>query len=211
MPKVSAAKRRTSQVTQSRILSAAEHLFAKKGFDKTTLRQIAQESGANVAMVYYYFRNKEDLYWSILEYAAKKINSELQKAASLTKDDDPAKALFRIIEVYLNLFSQHPQPTQILFREVIDGGDRLAIISEKYIGRDLSIIAELITKGIENGQFKKGLDARWLALDLIGVILIYFGYRPIYNKLFTPETREKLQGKELAHHIYDLLIGVLTK
>ena len=61
MPKVSAAKRRTSQVTQSRILSAAEHLFAKKGFDKTTLRQIAQESGANVAMVYYYFNNKEVL------------------------------------------------------------------------------------------------------------------------------------------------------
>jgi AcrR family transcriptional regulator len=210
MPKISPAKRRTSQITQARILSAAERLFAKKGFDKTRIREIARESGANVAMVYYYFGNKEDLYWAILEYAAKKLNTELQKAASMEREEDPAQALFRIIEVYLNFFSQHPQPTQILFREVIDGGSRLALISEKYIGRDLSIITNLIEKGIEKGIFKP-LDARWLALDLIGVILVYFGYRPIYNRLFPPQDREKLQGKELANHIYDLLLGALTK
>jgi len=210
MPKVTSGKRTTSQVTQARILSAAENLFAKKGFDKTRIREIARESGSNVAMVYYYFGNKEDLYWAILEYAAKKLNAELQKAASLDKDDDPAQALFRVIEVYLDFFSRHPQPTQILFREVIDGGDRLATISEKYIGRDLAIIVNLIEKGIEKGIFKP-LDARWLALDLIGVILIYFGYRPIYNRLFPPQEREKLQGRQLADHIYQLLIGALTK
>src|SRR5262249_22097508 len=49
--------------TQERLLRAAGELFAEKGFEGTTVREICQRAGAgNIAAVNYYFRDKERLY-----------------------------------------------------------------------------------------------------------------------------------------------------
>jgi AcrR family transcriptional regulator len=48
--------------TRERILDAAERLFAQAGFDGTSMRQITQAAGVNVAAVNYHFGTKEDLY-----------------------------------------------------------------------------------------------------------------------------------------------------
>ena len=46
-----------------RILLAAKKLFAKQGFDGTSVRQICEEAGANVALVSYYFGGKEKVFY----------------------------------------------------------------------------------------------------------------------------------------------------
>ncbi len=48
--------------TRDRIVEAAGVLFARRGFEATTIRDICQAAGANVAAVNYYFRDKERLY-----------------------------------------------------------------------------------------------------------------------------------------------------
>ena len=55
------------QDTRESILKSAERLFAEKGFELTTVREIAQGSGVNVAMIYYYFKTKEGLHQEIIE------------------------------------------------------------------------------------------------------------------------------------------------
>jgi AcrR family transcriptional regulator len=54
---------------QRKIINTARELFVKKGFKGTTVRDIATESGTNVAMVNYYFRSKEKLFDAIFEEA----------------------------------------------------------------------------------------------------------------------------------------------
>lgn len=49
------------------ILLAAERLFAQKGFSKTTLRDLSRESGANTALVSYYFGSKKGLRRAVIE------------------------------------------------------------------------------------------------------------------------------------------------
>src|SRR4029453_16523245 len=56
-----ATPRRTPGDARERILVAAELLFAKRGVDKTSTRDITTEAGVNVASVNYYFRSKEAL------------------------------------------------------------------------------------------------------------------------------------------------------
>src|SRR5438552_12326711 len=49
-------------VTQTRLLEVAGQVFAEKGFDGATVREICQRADANIAAVNYYFRDKEKLY-----------------------------------------------------------------------------------------------------------------------------------------------------
>ena len=69
------------------ILVVAEGLFGEKGFDGTSVRDIAQVAGVNLAMISYYFGSKEKLLESLIEYRAGYaygILEELNKDQSLS-------------------------------------------------------------------------------------------------------------------------------
>jgi AcrR family transcriptional regulator len=53
--------------TREQILDAARHLFLELGYDKTSLREVADEVGVTKAALYYHFRSKEDLLLALLE------------------------------------------------------------------------------------------------------------------------------------------------
>ncbi|MAG31314.1 MAG: hypothetical protein CL908_10555 [Deltaproteobacteria bacterium] len=78
------AARAGSAATRVKILQAAELLFAKEGFDRVTLRQIARASGQrNVAAVQYHFGSKERLLTAIVD----KHRAELDERRRLLIDD----------------------------------------------------------------------------------------------------------------------------
>ena len=66
---------RNSEATRERILDAAESLFARSGFDGVTVRQIMSEAGADVALAYYHFKSKRDLFDSVLMRRVEELNS----------------------------------------------------------------------------------------------------------------------------------------
>lgn len=67
MPQVQTLLKTQTRKSRSTILRAAEKLFANQGFQATTLRQISAKSGANGALVSYYFGGKEGLWDAVLE------------------------------------------------------------------------------------------------------------------------------------------------
>ena len=59
------------------IFNHARTLFAKKGFDGVSVREIAKESGQNISMIGYYFGSKEGLYKSILSENMLKVSGQV--------------------------------------------------------------------------------------------------------------------------------------
>src|SRR6478672_848939 len=57
------------RATRGRLIDAAGHVFAAKGFKAATVRDICQRAGANVAAINYHFGDKERLYAEVLRYA----------------------------------------------------------------------------------------------------------------------------------------------
>ena len=55
--------------TKTQIICAASKMFAQQGFDGTSIRDIVKEAGVSKPVLYYYFKNKEDLYISIIHEA----------------------------------------------------------------------------------------------------------------------------------------------
>lgn len=62
--------------TRERILDAAEHLFADRGFDGASIRDVTAEAGVNLAAVHYHFGSKEDLLRAVLERVVLPTNAE---------------------------------------------------------------------------------------------------------------------------------------
>ena len=88
--------------TKSRILDAAEQLFANNGIDATSLRSIIAEAGVNLAAVHYHFGSKEQLLRSVLGRRLRPINE--QRLAALAEAEQEAAnepiAVGKLVEIF---------------------------------------------------------------------------------------------------------------
>ena len=86
---------------QLQLLDTAELLFSRKGFEGTSVRDIAEEAGINTAMISYYFGSKEKLMEAIFERRSMNIK---EKVDLLMKDDslDPFQKIFRLLDDYID-------------------------------------------------------------------------------------------------------------
>ncbi|MDZ7768898.1 MAG: TetR family transcriptional regulator [Woeseiaceae bacterium] len=93
---------RNAEATRERILDAAEKLFAQRGFDGVTVRQIMSGAGADVALAYYHFKSKRDLFDAVLLRRAKTLNelrfAALEEVEKHHPSDPPA--VVEIIEAF---------------------------------------------------------------------------------------------------------------
>jgi AcrR family transcriptional regulator len=87
-------------IKREHILHVAEQLFAEQGFDGTSIRDIAQQAGVNLAMINYYFGSKENLMASLLEYRSKYTLGLLEE---LNKDDklSPWDKMDKLVDFYV--------------------------------------------------------------------------------------------------------------
>ncbi|MEL7538772.1 MAG: TetR/AcrR family transcriptional regulator [Pseudomonadota bacterium] len=93
-----------SQTTKQRILDAAEELFAREGFASVTVRQIMKKAGADVALAYYHFESKRDLFDAVLMRRAELMN-DLRHAALdevERRHPDDAPSIEEIIAAFTN-------------------------------------------------------------------------------------------------------------
>ncbi|MBK8599115.1 MAG: TetR/AcrR family transcriptional regulator [Holophagales bacterium] len=86
-----------SDTTKKRILAVAEKLFAARGFDATSVDQIARSASVNKALIYYHFKNKHDLilelFRSILDEVAS--HTESRPEAQVRDDDESVRQELR--------------------------------------------------------------------------------------------------------------------
>src|SRR5215467_885410 len=74
--------------TKSRLCALALQLFAEQGYEKTSLREIAERLGVTKAALYYYFKSKEDIVRSLVEDYAAQIDELIAWAKTQTPGPD---------------------------------------------------------------------------------------------------------------------------
>ncbi|OGN99895.1 MAG: hypothetical protein A2Y59_05840 [Chloroflexi bacterium RBG_13_52_14] len=91
-----------ANVQRAKILEQAEKFFWEKGYDKTTIKDIAGGSGFEAGNIYYYFPSKEAILYSILSGQMQELNSSIE---NLDKDEstDPVEQLRTVIIEHMKL------------------------------------------------------------------------------------------------------------
>ncbi len=107
-----------AEETRERILNAALHLFAEKGFDETTMRDIAAAAGMATGAAYYYFRSKEELVMALYVRSSDVKRTFLPDA--IAKSSDLKKRLRTIIDANFEQFTGHRRLFRALARIGMD-------------------------------------------------------------------------------------------
>lgn len=84
--------------TKEKILAVANDLFAKNGFDGTSIREIAKEAGVNLAAISYHFGNKEHLYKEIFISAYNYLEAKIMQLSDDLDSKKLAWEIFLIID-----------------------------------------------------------------------------------------------------------------
>lgn len=162
-------KEREREFKKKEILSAAVKLFAEKGYEYTTLDEIAEAAEFGKGTLYNYFQNKEDLYLAILEDIFGSFLSNLKKINETTSTF--YDFIYEVIENVLRFYMENQSAFMLLVHERLhvvkstpfEMPDRL----KKMHQESEKIHKQRIGEAIRNGEI--------VALDVDKIIHIYRG------------------------------------
>jgi AcrR family transcriptional regulator len=106
--------------TKENILEAAKVLFAKSGFDGCNVDLIAAKAKVNKATIYYHFKNKANLYETVLEVNLRKFLQRVKK--NVQNQDFPDEKLKAFTQAYVSNFANNKQMAPLMLRELASDG-----------------------------------------------------------------------------------------
>lgn len=181
------------------ILNAAQILFTEKGYEKTTIEDIAKYIGIGKGTVYLDFKNKDDIFQAIIE---RNVNILLEKLESLVKIAQPpylnllGKVMKNHILIVFDMATSRVHTHIALIHTSYQSKQRLSHL----IQRGRNIIAALLKKAAENGEIKPYSDYVSLA-QLLNISL--HGFFPPYDLKYSMEHRADLNKKEIRELLYN--------
>jgi AcrR family transcriptional regulator len=108
-------KKKAVRLEKEKIIEVAVNLFGEKGFAATSIREIANQLNISVAALYYYFKSKEDLLFTIIESIGNDLLGILQKAKE--DSDDPLEQLKKMLRGQICLVPKKRNRVKVFVEE----------------------------------------------------------------------------------------------
>lgn len=118
---------RKAEETRNRILDAALRLFRERGFEQTTMRDVADEAGVATGAAYYYYRSKEDLVLAFYLRTDEEAAEIFAETIASTKD--LGKRIRGIIDAKFAQFAEHRMLLKALLRTGVDPSNPISPFS----------------------------------------------------------------------------------
>ncbi|RTL56575.1 MAG: TetR family transcriptional regulator [Sphingobacteriales bacterium] len=199
------------------IMQTAISLFSEKGFEGTSIRDLAQKAEVNIAMVNYYFGSKEKLFEAIVEEKVRYIKGRIEDLEN-DKNLTEIEKIDLIIEAYVNRFLSYPDFHKVMEQEMlVSQREDLHQKVIEVVTQNINNFTKIIEKGIRKKVFKK-VDAPLLFASIIGTINQVLKSKQICcvyifresNKDFNPYSNEQFR-KRLVTHIQQMVHSTLLQ
>lgn len=158
--------------TKNKILSIAETLFAEKGYDGTSMQEVADTASVNKALIYYHFKNKQDIIDSLFERTLNEMFELMQHSNRLLKGDSNHNETEKISEM-VEFLEKKKKIISVMLME--------ALKNEKDGHISLFRCAEMIIKRNANDEFH-GTASKYKSdsnKDLLLMHEFFTGFVPI--------------------------------
>lgn len=156
------------EIRRKEIVNAAVDLFVRKGFHRTTIREIAQKFGMSVGTLYEYIRTKEDILILVCDYINSTVRMRVKPSVEITKDSP--KNLKNAIEIYYRIIDELQDYIIFLYQET----KSLSHENRKYIFKSeedmTQIFEEILKHGVKEGSFK--IDEKNIPLTAHNIMVL---------------------------------------
>ncbi|MEO6915104.1 MAG: TetR family transcriptional regulator [Chitinophagaceae bacterium] len=151
------------------IIHSAMALFAEKGFDNTSIREISNKAGVNVAMVSYYFGSKEKLFEAMIEQKSNFLKTKLEQ---LCKDETMSEMqkINKLISDYVTRILENPAYHRILHQQMLlNARPELNTMIKSLFCENTRYIRKIFEAGIAKGEFRE-VDIELTIISMFGTI-----------------------------------------
>ncbi len=197
-----------TRATRDRLLDAAVDLFARHGFHGTSIRDIAEGAGANVAAGHYHYGSKEGLYLEVLRAQFAQVRAELERRGvsrpptalrRASRGELVALLEGRITTMLESLLGPPPSAHgQLMLREMCDPTDAMPIIVAEFIEPQTREMAHVVARLIPGA----GSDTvTRIVFSIIGQVLFYRFTMPVALLLRREEKYPRGFARKTARHI----------
>jgi len=186
------------------IIAAAVPLFAAKGLNGVSVRELAAAAGVNLSMISYYFGGKEGLYAAVLseQFA---VLDRLEEIEQL--DIDTLQKFEMYVRATVSRYRKSPYLLRFYTSELTNPTPCFETIVKPTIKRVVQMLLAAFSDGLSHDRFRDGLDPADTVLALAGMINFYFLLEPATAELVDHSAE---RDEQLIRHIMEIFTrGVL--
>lgn len=154
-----------NQNIEKRILWVAERLFLEKGFSGTSTTEIAKTVGCNQALIHYYFRTKEKLFWDVFAPKVEQVVEYLD--APLDESIDFIERIRNVIDFYFGILELDERLAPFIVNELIMNPERWNKFRDRYLRNESRSSAFNRFENMVNEEVTKGTIRNIEPIDLL--------------------------------------------
>ena len=197
---------------QIQILQVAEKLFAEKGYDGTSIRDISKEAKINIAMVSYYFGSKEKLLERLIYFRTSGLKMKLE---NLFKENlPPLEKIEKFIELYIERIDHNRDLYQILHFEISSNKRAMDLKAFTDIKKgNLESLTKIIEEGQAQNSFKKEINIPLLTPTILGTYFHFHSNKPFFKDILNLTTDAQYDHyikTDLTKHIQQTIKSLIV-
>jgi AcrR family transcriptional regulator len=196
--------------TKARILAAAEGVFAAKGFQGASTREIAAKAGVNISSLHYHWASKETLYFSVFRTIYDRIVALLRDtlAPVLARPGRRAQIIEGTMAALFDFFADNPNVTKLLMRRIVENEDIDIGIDRDILVPAWGVFSEWL--GRLGHRTVSDAEARLFMLSVHAVVLVYLLDSRPYQSLLGGSVRSGALRAQVRSHITHLVQRLLA-
>ncbi len=193
--------------TRGRIVSAALHSFAERGFDGASTREISGLAGVNQGLITYHFRSKESLWKAAVDSMFAELAQEFGELASEISAVDVREQLRELVVRWVRFAARHPEQMRIMVQEGKADGPRLRWLVSRHLKGFYALFEALVARARAAGLVAVDLPTAHLYYIVIGAASTIFTAAPECRRLtgHDPESEAAIEAHGRA--LVTLLLG----
>ena len=180
--------------TRKKIVDVARQLFAKNGLENTTMNDIAKASEKGRRTLYTYFKNKEEVYYAVIEAELIRLSDKLEEVAA--KKMRPQDKIIELIYTHLSMIKETVVRNGNLRAEFFRNIWMVERVRKHFDEDELELFRKVYAVGIQSGEFE--IDVIELVADITHYCIKGLEVPYIYGRLghgLTEETSRPLVTK----------------
>lgn len=138
--------------TRQKLLEVARELFAHKGLEATTMNDIAAASGRGRRTLYTYFRNKEEIYYAVIEEELELLSEKMDEVAVM--DVEPEEKIFTLIYTHLSIIRDTVARNGTLRAEFFRNIWMVEKVRKAFDVEEHRILQKVLQEGVDKGRFR---------------------------------------------------------
>ena len=197
---------------QIEILAVAEKLFAEKGFDGTSVRDISKIADINVAMISYYFGSKEKLLEQLILVRVQDLKIKLENL--FEENLNPFEKIEKFIEFYIQKVDSNRHMYKIMHFEISSQKRALDMEGFHQIKKDnLVLLTKIIDEGQKMKLFRPQVNIALITPTILGTYFHFYTNKYYFISILDFKNDKEFNNyikNELTQHIQMTIKALLT-